>query len=64
MTFPRAIARQERVVALVRGGKTFREVAALEGVTLYAIESVARQYKRRTGRNASNRWGPDGAGRP
>jgi hypothetical protein len=40
----------------VRGGKTFREVAALEGVTLYAIESVARQYKRRTGRNASNRW--------
>lgn len=56
MTFPRAIGRQERVAGLVRGGMTFRQVAAVEGVTLYAIESVARQYKRRTGRNISNRW--------
>lgn len=56
MTNPRAITRQERVADLVRGGNTFREVAAIEGVTLYAIESVARQYKRRTGRNISNRW--------
>lgn len=57
MGMPRAIDRQERVVALIRSGLSFAAVAVIEDATSTAIAGLARRYKARTGRNASNRWG-------